>query len=146
MASLYKRASPAQRPMICEDIIAAMGAGQVCEETEQGARFVTHCLYPSFTPVAVFVTKLGDGYRVTDGGQALRVAWDHGRDNAQAKRMVAQEAGRYHLSVTDEGALVATVPSIEWLRSAILAVANASAGAANATLGKLTNFDYRTLL
>lgn len=123
--------------MLCADINAAMGTGDVCEETDAGARFVTHCLYPSFTPVAVYVAKLGDGYRVSDNGGALRNAWVHGREIALAKRMVGREADRHHLRVTPEGALLADAPSIEWLRAAILAVANASAGAANATTGKL---------
>src|ERR1700722_920712 len=123
--------------MLCAEINAAMGTGDVCEETDGGARFVTHCLYPSFTPVAVHVAKLGSGYRVSDDGGALRNAWVHGREVALAKRMVSREAERYHLRVSNEGALVADAPSIEWLRSAILAVANASAGAANATVGKL---------
>jgi hypothetical protein len=123
--------------MLCADINAAMGTGEVCEETDEGARFVTHCLYPSFTPVAVHIVKLGDGYRVTDGGGALNNAWAHGREIALAKRMVYREAERYHLKVSPEGALVADALTIEWLRAAILTVANASAGAANATLGKL---------
>jgi hypothetical protein len=122
--------------MICADINAVMGVGDVCEETPDGARFTTHCLYPSFTPVPVRVVKLGEGYRVSDEGGALRNAWAHGRESALAMRMVRREAERYHLRVSAEGALVADAKSIEWLRAAILTVANASAGAANATLGK----------
>ena len=118
--------------MLCADINAAMGLGELCEETDDGARFATHCLYPSFTPVTVHVVKLGEGYRVSDGGGALRNAWVHGREVALARRMVSREAERYHLRVSAEGSLVADAPTIEWLRAAILAVANASAGAANA--------------
>lgn len=122
--------------MICEDIRAAMGAGEICEETEAGARVTTHCLYPSFDPVSVFVVKIGSGYRVSDAGGALRNAWTGGRDEALSNRMLAKEAARYHLRVSDY-ALVAEVPSLDWLRAAILAVANASAAVAHTALGKI---------
>lgn len=123
--------------MICEDVRAAMGWGEICEETEAGARVLTHCLYPSFEPVAVFVTKLGDGYHVTDAGGAVRCAWKHGRDEALTRRMLTREASRYHLKVVSN-ALVSDVPSIEWLRAAILSTANASASVAHAAIGKAT--------
>lgn len=122
--------------MICEDVRAAMGAGEICEETDAGARVVTHCLYPSFTPVVLFVTKIGDGYRVTDGGGAVRCAWQHGRDERLADRLLTKEALRYHLKVSGH-ALVAEVPGIDWLRAAILATANGSAAVAHAAIGKM---------
>ncbi len=121
--------------MICEDIRAAMGAGEICEDTEAGARVVTHCLYPSFDPVSVYVTKFGDGYRVSDSGGAVRNAWMGGRDEGLSNRTLTKEAARYHLKVSNH-ALVADVPSIDWLRAAILAVANASAAVAHTALGK----------
>lgn len=121
--------------MICEDVRAAMGVGEICEETDAGARVVTHCLYPSFEPVAVFVSKFGEGYRVSDVGGAVRCAWRHGRDEALSRRTLSREADRFHLKVSDY-ALVADVPSIEWLRAAILAVANASASVAHTAIGK----------
>jgi hypothetical protein len=122
--------------MICADITAAMGTGELCEETEEGARVFTHCLYPSFDPVAVHVVKLGDGYRISDGGGASRSAWIHGRENPLSKYVLEREAVRYRLKVSGP-ALVADVPSIEWLRSGILAVANASAAVAHTAVGKL---------
>lgn len=121
--------------MICEDVRAAMGVGETCEETDAGARVVTHCLYPSFEPVAVFVSKFGEGYRVSDVGGAVRCAWRHGRDEALSRRTLSREADRFHLKVSDY-ALVADVPSLEWLRAAILAVANASASVAHTAIGK----------
>lgn len=130
--------------MICEDVRAALGAGEVCVESDAGARVVTHCLYPSFTPVSVFVTKLGDGYRVSDGSGAIRAAWAHGRDEKLIERILAREASRFHLKVSS-GALVADAPSIEWLRAAILAVANASAAAAHAAIGKAAAATERAL-
>lgn len=123
--------------MICEDVRAAMGSGEICEETEAGARVITHCLYPSFEPVAVFVTKLGEGYRVTDAGGAVSCAWRHGRDEALTRRTLSREASRYHLRVISN-ALVSEVPSIDWLRAAILATANASAYVAHVAIGKTT--------
>lgn len=130
--------------MICEDVRAALGAGDRCEETEEGARVLTHCLYPSFEAVAVFITKLGDGYRVSDGGGAVRNAWLHGRDEPLSHRMLSREASRYHLKVSGYS-LVAEVPTIEWLRSAILATANASASVAQAVNGKATAATERLL-
>lgn len=121
--------------MICGDVHAAMGMGEICEETEAGARVLTHCLYPSFEPVAVHVAKHGAGYRVSDHGGAVRSAWNHGRDDGPSHRLLTREAARYHLSV-HQNSLVAEVPNLEWLRAAILAVANASAAVANAAVGK----------
>lgn len=122
--------------MICEDVRAAMGSGEVCEETDAGARVVTHCLYPSFEPVELFVTKIGEGYRVTDGGRAVRSVWNHGRPEKMADRLLDREAARYHLKVSGS-ALVAEVPSISWLRAAILATANGSAAVAHAAVAKV---------
>lgn len=122
--------------MICEDIRAAMGAGEICEVTDAGARVATHCLYPSFDPVFVLVSKLGDGYRVSDGGGAVRNAWAGGRNEGLSNRMLTKEAARYHLRVSNYS-LVADVPSIDWLKAAILAVANASAAVAHTALGKI---------
>jgi hypothetical protein len=104
--------------MICDDVRAALGAGEVCEESTAGARVVTHCLYPSFTPVSVFVTKLGDGYRVTDAGGAVRSAWIHGREEKALERVLAREAARFHLKVSNS-ALVADAPSIEDRKSVV---------------------------
>jgi hypothetical protein len=122
--------------MICEDVRAALGAGELCEEIEGSARVVTHCLYPSFDPVVVYVGKLGDGYRVSDGGGAVRSAWMSGREESLSGRFLTREAARYHLKVS-QNALVAEVPSIDWLKAAILAVANASASVSHAALGKV---------
>ena len=121
--------------MICEDVRAAMSLGDSCEETEAGARILTHCLYPSFEPVAVFVSRLGDGYHVTDAGGGVRCAWENGRDEPLSNRLLAKEAAKYHLEVSGH-ALTAAAPSAEWLRAAILAVANASAAAAHVAVGK----------
>jgi hypothetical protein len=119
----------------CDDIKAALSAFEVCTETHDGSRVATHCLYPSFEPVEVFVVRFGDGFSVHDGGGATRSAWMHGRDNALIGRMLTKQAQQYQIGVIDD-ALVASVPSIDWLSSAILAVANASAAAAHAALDR----------
>lgn len=130
--------------MICEDVRAAMGAGEVCEESEAGARVTTHCLYPSFEPVVLFVSKVGDGYRISDAGRAVRSAWQHGRDEHLTDRLLSREAARYHLKVAGS-ALVADVGSLEWLRAGILATANASAAVAHAVIGKINAASERVL-
>lgn len=121
--------------MICEDIRAAMAADATCEETEAGAVVTTHCLYPSFERVRVYVSRFGDGYRVSDAGGAARCAWDHGRDTKLSTRLLGREAARYSLTVSDH-ALVAEASSHDWLYAAILAVANASAAVAHTAVGK----------
>jgi hypothetical protein len=117
--------------MICEEVQAALSPFRGCVVTADGARVTTHCLYPSFDPVVVFVARIGDTYRVHDGGGAERTAWTHGRDEHLIARMLARHADRHQIKIVD-GALVAEAQSLEWLLSAILTVANASAGAANA--------------
>jgi hypothetical protein len=119
----------------CEDIRLALSAFEVCTETEQGSRVTTHCLYPSFEPVNVFVVRFGGGFRVHDGGGAVRSAWTHGREESLVARMLTKQALRYEIKVVDDS-LVAEVPSVDWLASAILAVANASAAAAHAALDR----------
>ena len=119
--------------MNCEEIRAALSASDYCENTEGGARITTHCLYPSFEPVSVFVGKLGDGFIVSDGGGALNAAWEHGRD--EVRRIAAKCAARYGVTYSD-GVLRAEIPNAEWLRSAILGVANASAAAAHAAIDR----------
>ncbi|MEJ8571294.1 hypothetical protein [Microbaculum marinum] len=122
--------------MSCEDVQAAFGPGHQCVETGDGARVTTHCLYPSFDPVDVFVVRNGNGFRVHDGGGAERSAWAHGRDEKMIRRMLNRHAARHHIKVVND-VLVADAPSIDWLRAAILAVANASANAATAVVERV---------
>ncbi len=117
--------------MVCKEVQAALGPLHRCVVTADGARVTTHCLYPSFDPVVVFVARVGDAYRVHDGGGAERTAWTHGREEHLIGKMLARHAARYQISVV-EGALVAEARGPDWLLPAILAVANASASAANA--------------
>jgi hypothetical protein len=109
----------------------------VCEETADGARVPTHCLYPSFETVFVYVVKVGDMFEVHDGGGAQRTSWLHGRDRSIITRALNRQAERFHLE-NDGGRLVCERVTAEWIPSAILAIANASALAAHHAVSKLT--------
>jgi hypothetical protein len=102
--------------MVCDEIRAALGGRfDRCEETSSGSRIATHCLYPSFTPVSVFVAKIGDGYRVHDGAGAYESAWLHGRDDALIARVLRDECLRFRLDFEDN-VIGADVNSNECLR------------------------------
>lgn len=128
--------------MICEDVRHALSEGEICEETERGARVVTHCLYPSFEPVEVFVTRYGNGYLVNDGGGAAAAAWLHGRD--EISKVLARESARFGVACKDN-VVEGRVESIDWLRASILAVANASAAAAISALERVAVAAERVL-
>lgn len=121
------------RGSICDDIRSALGDVDFCDLAGEGARVSTHCLYPSFEPVDVVVTKLGDSYIVSDAGGALKSALLHGRD--EIGKALTKECARFSVECRD-GVVEARVPSIEWLRSAILGVANASAHAVAVALAR----------
>lgn len=120
--------------MTCDDILAALSQGVTCETTPSGMRVVTHCLYPSFDPVEVFVAGHGEGFIVSDGGGATASAWEHGREGMD--RCLAKASARFG-ATSKNGVIEARAPSLEWLRPAILAVANASAAAAEAALERV---------
>lgn len=122
--------------MTCSAIQSAMERFGECESTLDGSRIATHCLYPSFDSVYVYVAKLGNEYRVHDGGGAHKCAWVHGRDSHIISRAISIEAHRFHLSVVENSLASPDVP-IEWLQSAILSVANASALAATSAVAKI---------
>jgi hypothetical protein len=113
----------------CTDLYAAFQAVPSCDEAGGVIRFTTHCLYPTFEPVDTFVMPSGSGFVVHDGGGACRSAWRLGRDPRAIDHAVSHQASAYQLLIRD-GALTAEVPGQEWLPSAIMAVANASATAA----------------
>jgi hypothetical protein len=114
--------------MICEDVKAALAEGDFCQEGDNGATVVTHCMYPSFDPVHVSIVKIGDGYEISDGGGAMNAAWLHGRPNIS--KILAKECSRFGIE-SRNGLAVVRIDNKDWLRSAIIAVANASAAAAN---------------
>lgn len=117
--------------MSCDDVLAALAEFNVCVDTQDGSRVTTHCVYPSFDPVQIFVARFGEGFQINDGGGAHRSAWDHGRDETLVTKALKRWASRYHIEVSGNYALSCTVSDASWLSGAIIAVANASAGAAN---------------
>lgn len=122
--------------MSCEDLKKAMADFAACEPTSEGARVATHCLYPSFEPVRIYVAKVGDGFHVHDGGGAFTVAWIHGRDEPTILSSIRAECARFHLK--PEGrSILAKVESLDWLASAIVTVANASSFAAHDAVAKI---------
>lgn len=121
--------------MSCDAIRTAMADYGICEPTNDGARIATHCLYPSFESVHVYVVKEGDAFIVHDGKGAFHASWEHGRDEKSISRAINAEASRFHLLVEGNRLVVDNVP-LEWLRPAILAVANASAAAATAVVSR----------
>lgn len=122
--------------MICEDIRKAMAEFQLCEQTPQGARIATHCLYPSFEHVRVFVAKIGDGFTVHDGDGAFNTSWLHGRDIELIGKSLNDAAHRFDIYIAGKS-LTARVNSIDWLASGILTVANASAMAAHDAVDRI---------
>tara|TARA_R110002074_G_scaffold381650_1_gene560870 strand:+ start:618 stop:1364 length:747 start_codon:yes stop_codon:yes gene_type:complete len=119
--------------MICDDVRAALSSFDLCVETDEGARVSTHCLYPSFSTVHVYVAKLGDGYHIHDGGGAYRSAWNHACDDAVIGRAMLRHSLKFRVAVRNS-TLVVDVPSADWLKSAVLAVANASSAVAYAAV------------
>lgn len=131
--------------MACDDIKKAMAAFLECEQTPEGARIATHCLYPSFENVRVFVVKLGDGFKVHDGAGAFNTAWLHGRDTDLISKSLAQAADRFRVFVAGK-ALVARANSIDWLTSAILTVSNASCLAAHDAVDRIITAQEEALV
>ncbi|WP_425062011.1 hypothetical protein [Pyruvatibacter mobilis] len=119
--------------MNCDDLKDALERLQSCDKTDDGVKVSTHCLYPSFEQVEVFVSKAGDGFRVHDGGAAGSIAWLHGRDERLTQRMLARFAARHHLTLKDQ-MILGVAQNSDWLPAVILAVANASAAAATAAV------------
>jgi hypothetical protein len=113
-----------------------LGSMPACVETEEGARLTTHCLYPSFEPVHVFIAKVGNGYKVHDGGGAFDAAWLHGRDDSVITRAILTQCERFHLRVSD-GSIVGSVDSADWLLNVVLGVANASSLAAHHAVARV---------
>ena len=123
--------------MDCENVMTLLQMGATCEQTDHGFRIATDCLYPSFDRVCVYIVPKGDGFIVTDGGDAGAVARRHGRDESAALTGLKKASLRFGLGIED-GVLIAEWVEPEWLQSAVLAVANASAMAAAAAVDIVT--------
>ena len=119
----------------CEAILSALRPFESCVRTQDGLRVSTHCLYPSFEQVFVYVVGLGDGFIVHDGGGAAREAWVHGAEPRTVFAASRASAAAFGCEVVSDQIRV-VVPSIEWLWSAHVSVANATSDAARAAVGK----------
>lgn len=112
--------------MICEELLPLLTSSVRCLDTQHGAEFQTHCLYPSSDPVRVYVSRRRAGFYVHDAGGAMRSALVHGRSWQSA----LEQAGKRHSVAVRSGTLIAEPPHLDWLYPAVLAVSNASAMAA----------------
>jgi len=121
---------------VCEAVRAALEHFDKCEATLDGSRIATHCLYPSFENVLIYIVKVGDTFTVHDDCGAYNSAWTHGRDELVIKKALNAEALRFKLKVSDNSLMLDCV-SKDWLSSAILAVANASSFAATHAVSRL---------
>lgn len=128
----------------CDAIRVALADFGECVETLDGARIATHCLYPSHETVHVYVVHEGSEFRVHDGGAAYKCAWTHGREEKGVWRAIEHYAAAYHLHCKDD-VISSPLVSAEWLSSAILAVANASALGASRALEKANASSERDL-
>jgi len=115
--------------MRCGELEGVLDQLISCEETPAGTRVSTTCYYPSHDRVSVYVSRSGDGFRVTDSGEAARSAVIHGRTDAVIEAGLRRAGLHYDVEIRD-GVLVAELSGEEWLDAAITAVANAAAMAA----------------
>ncbi|MDB2391088.1 hypothetical protein N9X12_07715 [Alphaproteobacteria bacterium] len=105
---------------------------------------VTHCLYPSFEPVKVYITDTKSGFRISDKFGAISCASDHGQNKHTTQRQFDKIASKFHTK-TKAGEIYAEIPSIEWIPSAVLAVANGSAAVAENTISKVIKNAERSI-
>lgn len=121
---------------LCTILDEALAARRACDLVGGVAKVATDVVYPSFDPVVVFVRETPNGFRVSDDGQAVHSAIIHGKDDAAIEAAVRAAADRFSVDVVG-GALSVSVPSVDWLRSAVLSVANASGHAAHAAVAQV---------
>lgn len=118
---------------LCTEIETALAEGKVCQVDRDAAVWPTDVVYPSFDQVCVRVVRVAEGFRVSDGGGAVSSAIIHGREDGVIENAIKAAAQRF--GVEAHGAEIAVVvPSLEWMRSAVMGVANASAHAAHAAV------------
>ena len=129
----------------CDMIHTAMGEFSSCEATPNGMLVSTHCLYPSFEPVNVYVVGFGDGFIVHDNAEAARLVWMYGVDERSFKRFASNSARAFDCNV--EGAQIqCEAGSADWLWAAIASVANASSDAARTAVGKVRHSKEGSLI
>lgn len=99
----------------------------------------TSCLYPSFEPVMVNIEPCSRGFKVHDNGQAERLAWLHGKNEKQARKVISNATKEFLLEEKN-GEIFIFVENLEWMKSSILAVANCSAKALETIMAKKEAF------
>ncbi len=129
----------------CANINNALGEFGICEETEHGFRVVTHCLYPSFEPVSVFVRRSGDALVVSDAGGCSASAWHHGLEPSYLTRAFSKAATAFGCQYSQQ-AIWLLIEGEEWLYSGIVSVANASSEAARSVVSKTRVIGERSLI
>lgn len=112
--------------MNCAELLSILASHHRCEATVDGLKISTHCLYPSADAVFVHISKFGAQFRVSDGGDLVRIALVHGRETKALDKPL-QQASDFHCVRYATGMLYADVSDIDWLPAAIIAVANAAA-------------------
>lgn len=129
----------------CAEISAAFAEYAECSETHSGVRIKTQCLYPSFERVEVFVVGFGSGAVIHDGGGALRNAWLHGREDRNVAGRFARVASKFGCEFTEKQFRI-TIEDTDWLYSAVLTVANASADAARSAIEKVRSASEQSII
>ena len=114
--------------MKCSDLAPILTRSPSCVEVDGGVRLTTDCLYPSSDPVHVFVSEQLHGFRITDGGGA----WASAQRAGRASESMFDRACRRYSVESHNGILVTKLlrSEVDWMRPAILAIANSSAMAA----------------
>lgn len=118
---------------LCADIDIWMNEGRACVLSGDVARIGTDVVYPSFDQVFVEVKAVPGGFRVSDAGGAVSSAIIHGRDDGVIENALKAAAARYGVE-QHGGDLAVTIPTLDWIRAAVMGVANASAHAAVAAV------------
>lgn len=131
--------------MICDEVAALLRKSSLSRDEGSTCIVPTDCYYPSSELVCAHVTKIGDTYRVTDGGDLARVVYLHGRGRSALASGLSLAADRYSLTIEEEG-LAADGVSDSWLPSAIRAIANGAALAAFEAIGLVSSGKDKALL
>lgn len=122
----------------CGLIKSCMDRFERCSQTELGLKVSTHCLYPSFEQVDVYIIQTGDSFVIHDNSEASRIAWLHGVEKRTISSCVNASSAYYGCETIVENHQIKAIAQDEaWLWAAISAVANASAYAARTAVGRV---------
>lgn len=108
-----------------ETVKNALSEVSSLEETSNGVRVSTHCLYPSNSLVSVFIRGGEDTFVVSDEGRALIELTSSGVDLQHSRRAIANFASSQGVEYKN-GVIYSPLASLMELPAAIILVANAS--------------------